>query len=287
MTVLKRGPLAAIVVAAALLPLAACSGAEDLPETAVSPSFRLALPFDQYQWTPQEKQIREHARYRLVGHCVREQGIDFTMPEPSPVSEAADVYDNSRRYGVLDEGTVASFGYHLPRSEEGKERQKTNNQWNTKVPKDEEKAIYGSGESDAGCYGKADAELAKGVPVIDAGWFGDKNEESLDGAEKTDAVVRAKAAWKDCMAGQGYSYDVPRAASGDARWKLDLPKITDEEREVALADVRCKHSTGLVTAWQEAETAWQKQLIAGEPERFRQLQAAKDATLAAARRISA
>lgn len=287
MTVLKRGSLAAIVIAAAVLPLAACSGAEEEPQAPAAPAFRLSLPFDQYQWTRQEKQIQEHARYRLVGQCVRDQGIDFTMPEPSPAAEALSFYDNSRRYGVLDEVTVASFGYHLPRTEEGKDRQKKNNQWNTKVPMDEEKAIYGTGEDDAGCYGKADAELTKGVPVADTEWLGDKNELSLDETEKSDAVVRAKAAWKDCMAGQGFSYDVPRSASGDLKWKLDLPKITDEEREVALADVRCKHSTGLVTAWQEAETAWQKQLIAGEPERFRQLQAAKDATLAAARRISA
>lgn len=286
MTVPQRGPLAAVVIAAALLPLAACSAEEAAPPAPAGPVFRLALPFDQYQWTPQEKQTREQARYRLVGQCVRDQGIDFTMPEPKPAAEAAGFYDNSRRYGVLDEGLVASFGYHLPTTDEGKERGKRNNKWNGEVPKDQERAIYGTGEDDPGCYGKADAELAENVPASDTEWLGDRNEQSLNETEEAEAVVRAKVAWKDCVAREGFSYDVPRSASGDPKWKLELPKIGDEERKVALADVRCKHSTGLVTAWQEAETAWQKRLIESEPERFRQLQAAKDATLAAARRIA-
>lgn len=286
MTVLKRGSLAAVVIAAALFPLAACAGEDEAPPAPAAPAFRLALPFDRYQWTPQEKQTRELARYRLVGQCVRDQGIDFTMPEPKPASEAAGFYDNSRRYGVLDEGLVATFGYHLPTTDEGKERGKKNNKWNGEVPRDQELAIYGTGENDPGCYGKADAELAEDVPAADTEWLGDRNEQSLDETEEADAVVRAKAAWKDCMAREGYSYDVPRSASGDPKWKLELSKIGEEERKVALADVRCKHATGLVTAWRDAETAWQNRLIQAEPERFRQLQAAKEATLAASRRIA-
>jgi hypothetical protein len=277
------------VVLCCLVALGACASEPDpRPEGPTAPAvstFRLSLPFDEFKWNPREKGLLEQARYLLVKRCVETRGVDFTMPETKRTSELPDFYDNSRRYGVLDEQAAALFGYHLPRTADSRRRQQETEEWNKKVRKTEEIAIYGK-DDQPGCYQQADAELATGVPEADPEWLGERGSESLTEAEQHKTVVQAKAGWRTCMSKLGFGYGEPNEAIEDKLWKLDSSAISDQEIATAVADVRCKHSAGLVTAFVEVETAWQRGLIEREPERFRQLKAAKDAQLEAAARAS-
>jgi hypothetical protein len=276
------------VVCAVLLSLTACAGnPEQEPENAAAPGiapFRLVLPFDQYKWNPREQGLYEQARILLLKRCVQSRGTTFTMPERMDSEELPDIYDNSRRYGLAHEAAAARFGYHIPADSDGGRQRREIGKWSKEISAAEETAIYGA-PGIPGCYEQADAELAKGTPGADTDWLTARSSESRDETAKNESVVNAKAGWRACMAGLGFTYADPDDALGDRRWDVESPTITETELRTALADVRCKDSSGLVRVWQEVETTWQRQVIDRNADRFPALAATKQTQLSNARQV--
>jgi hypothetical protein len=268
-----------LVLGAILGVLAGCSGNQE-NEVPTPQLVQLTLPFDAYKWNPREQGTYELARRRLVGVCVTAQGLAFTMPSNAELRALPDYYDNSRRYGIVGQDVAARFGYHLPTDAAGQRRSRDIDQWNKTVDSAQEAAIYGDG----GCYEQADRQLGQAVPAADVDWLTTRSAESLATAKKADDVVQATTAWRACMAADGFDYPSPTDSLGDPRWNIATGEVSADEVRVAVTDARCKESSGLLHTLQTTETAWQRQVIADNPERFRAIADQKQAMLANASR---
>ncbi|MFD9209540.1 hypothetical protein ACFVZM_25115 [Streptomyces sioyaensis] len=86
------------------------------------------------------------------------------------------------------------------------------------------------------------------------------------------------------MKGAGHSYEHPYQAGSDPRWaKSNLP--SRQELATAIADVRCKTKSRLVSIWSEVETRRQKDTIRAHQSEFQLMQRAKRRHLSAVRHI--
>ncbi|GAA1177977.1 hypothetical protein GCM10009654_39050 [Streptomyces hebeiensis] len=249
-----------------------------LPTAAPASAPFLELPFDAYRWTSRDDWSLAKARRTLLESCVAGRGVDFTMPTNIADERPPARYDNSRRYGVVDESTAAQFGYHRPVTDDERERRTAMTEWARRVSAEEEAAIYGEAET-PGCYSEVDALLARGVPEADTDWLTERGVGTLRKTERSAEVVGAKERWRSCMSAAGYSYRTPDGAIGDPRWDLDSAKISALEVGTARADARCKRVSGLFDAWHAAEATAQARVIEENPEKFRALAANKRAHL--------
>jgi hypothetical protein len=275
-----------------LVTLAACGSTEPapaapsavplgpaVPATSPVPAERLALPFDRYRPTfAEESQIRR-ARTILARACLRERGVRLDVPDDVRTPGVVDVAPNLRRYGVIDETTATRYGYHFPRTAEEKRQQQDRERWSASLAEDQRMALFGEG----GCTEEADAELT----TFDDDFFVTASFESLRTSGKDPRVVAATAAWHTCMAEQGFDYPDPNAAIADPRWDLDAATIPKAEIATALADVRCKTSSQLVTTWHDVEVGVQQADLRRDAGRFANLATARDRRLTAARRVLA
>jgi hypothetical protein len=275
-----------------LVTLAACGAGEPsptttpavplgpaVPVTSTVPAGLLDLPFDDYQLNFAEESEIRRARTVLARACLRERGVRFDVPDQVRTPGALDVEPNLRRYGVVDEGSAAGYGYHVPTTAEEKRQQEARQRWAASITEDQRMALFGEG----GCTEEADAKLT----TFDDGFFVSANQETLRTSSQDPRVVATVAAWRTCMTGQGYAYADPDAAISDPRWDLDDDAIPKVEIDTALADVRCKTSSRFVETWHDVEVGLQQGEIRGDADRFAALAGAVDRRLAAARRVLA
>ncbi|MFJ9031064.1 hypothetical protein ACIRQP_21530 [Streptomyces sp. NPDC102274] len=285
---------AGLLVGSAALLLTSCvgpsaggssAGSSAGPQLPVVTSLpRLALPFDTYKWTPSELWRYERARRLLAQDCLEDRGIGVVLPEKEAPPAAP--YDNSRRYGVVDPEASAQYGYHVPDmwSSQARRLRAEAIEWGQLLRPEEERALYGDADQQ-GCYGVADAVLERTAPGTESSWLTVQSVQSLRRTENTAEVNRARGAWTACMKQKGFRYDHPDRAIGDRVWDLDAPTISAREIDTATADVRCKHSSGLLTTWHEAERTLQRQVIARHTKTFARLAADKRAQLATINRL--
>jgi hypothetical protein len=114
-----------LAAAAAVVALAGCStapvatsgsDAADLDAalgrmpTDMSTVHGLDVPLDRSQLTPIEELEVVKAPNTLMEHCLAEHRLAFTFPVVDPVRDAA----KSRRYGLVDAGEAAAYGYRDP-----------------------------------------------------------------------------------------------------------------------------------------------------------------------------
>lgn len=254
---------------------------------ALTSSLPLALPLDAYKWTPRELWRHERARRLLAQDCLKDRGVGLVLPKPTAPLETA--YDNSRRYGVVDPEAAAHYGYHVPAMWSSRDQRLRAEaiEWGKRLSPEEQRALYGDATNQQGCYGVADATLARTAPGPEPSWLASRSEQSLRRTENAAAVQRARRAWTACMTKKGFRYDHPDRAIGDRSWDLDAPTISTREINTAKADVGCKRSSGLVTTWHNAERTHQRRVVARHTERFTRLAADKRARLAAVDRLLA
>lgn len=285
---------AGLLLGSAALLLTSCvaaSPADSAADPSASPSrpaltssLRLALPFDTYKWTPRELWRHERARRLLAQDCLDDRDIDLALPQPAEPPETT--YDNSRRYGVVDPEAAAHYGYHVPGMWSSRDQRLRAEavQWGKRLSPEQQRALYGDGDQQ-GCYGAADATLARTAPGPEPAWLATQSEQSLNRTENAAAVKRTRKAWTACMTEKGFRYDHPDRAIGDRAWDLDAPTISTREITTAKADVGCKRSSGLVTTWHRAERTHQQRAITRHSKKFARLAADKRALLAAVDRL--
>ena len=257
-----------------LLTLTAC-GSE--PVAPALPAERLALPFDRYRPGFAEETEIVRARATLVRACLHDRGVELAVPEDDHTPGVLDLSPNLRRYGVIDEATATNFGYHFPKTAEERQQQLEQRRWAAGLTETQRTTLFG----ERGCTEQAETELTK----VDDGFLTDADFRSLRTSETDPRVGAALAAWRACMTGRGYGYADPRAAISDPRWNLDAELIPHDEKDTALADVRCKATAHLVEVWHDVEAAAQEQEIRHDAAQFDRLAAAWQARLAVTRRV--
>ncbi|WP_329386275.1 hypothetical protein OG625_27405 [Streptomyces sp. NBC_01351] len=242
--------------------------AADVPRTSVD----LGLPLDDYMLNEFEGyKLAELLRDRTTA-CMKEFGhASFSFPPATPPSVTV---HNERRYGITDAKLASERGYRVP------PKSKSQTYAEPELSADESFALTG-GSTRPGEFGQGGND-ANGKPVPPGGCAGRANEalgykasdapgnsqllQSLDRASfdrslHDDRVKAALARWSACMKEAGYTYPAePFSASNDP--EFTGPRIDQRERAVAVADVGCKNSSGLLSDWKAVETALQEKLIA-------------------------
>ncbi|GHJ39437.1 hypothetical protein [Streptomyces sp. TS71-3] len=255
---MSRSTRAFAVLLVVLLSITACSS-NDTPGTARraaepnEPPIRPSLPFDEYRNDSLAFTTRL-AQDRLIRACMGRRGVAW---DPPPIS-AQDANPEFRRYGLMDPTVAGTFGYHLPIDAA---RERRNRYFLHDVTAKQREALEGS-EEQKGCRQKSDSILHRGVSKTKRVLLFGLGGRSLDAAEESPDVQKAKRQWSACMRTRGYRYTGPEQAQRDARWNLDSPRISKTERAVATADVSCKEKVSLITVWAVAEADVQRGLIA-------------------------
>ncbi|MFD8688658.1 hypothetical protein [Streptomyces sp. NPDC059651] len=229
----------------------------------------IVLPLDEYALKKTERQRFKSAVYVLSSECMKGFGLDW----PKPVEQVSEVADNSRRYGVVNEGDARKFGYAVPlphgvTRKEALRVGRENIERTRNLPREtinlytgeNLKTLSGRKIPEGGCRGEAYRKL--GLPpqglistTLDAMRYGTW-ESSRNDRIVVDAVIR----WKACMRNAGYKYDTPEDAVGDRRWQHEGDP-SGAEKSTAVADVKCKRNVLFVEKWHRVEVEKQKRLI--------------------------
>ncbi|MFC4011816.1 hypothetical protein ACFOY2_31615 [Nonomuraea purpurea] len=256
-----------LVAGALLLVTTSACAADESPRQAPSRGItsvsQLVLPFDAYKTTPEQRAILDNAHNHLVVRCMSKQGIAIKPPAQNKQDLAARDPGNSRRYGVADTEVAKRNGYHLASST----APDTTTAWAEKLPKPARHRLYGTA-TQQGCVDHATSTMDKGARKADWPWLSLQDSLTLEQAAKHPSVIEAMKRWQSCMSGQGHSYPDPEAAIADSRWNLEKPDVTEDEKQTAITDTRCKWSSGLIRAWYAADLELQRAIVRDNADRF-------------------
>ncbi|MFE6225349.1 hypothetical protein [Streptomyces sp. NPDC057854] len=244
---------------------------------------RLRLPYDAYELSTNDTFLIESAVDVLMRACMRRHGLDWTLLPRADDAEPP----NRRRYGLIESAIAERYGYHLPPEPPGTARRQAadRNRAATLSPH-EHRIAYGESGDSGGCWKGAYDRLREGLLRSDHGLLNRLTLESFDASLEHVAVRRAFDSWSSCMRRAGFDHARPLAAAGDPRWAR-TPRPGPLELRTAMADVRCKQQTGLVTTWAAVETRLQTGFVRAHAKEFEALKAAKEQWLANARRVLA
>ena len=145
-------------------------------------------------------------------------------------------------------------------------------------------SFRGQAVPEGGCLGEGRRKLAEGGPKSMSGAeFSELDRRTSKAAEADGRVVERMTRWRDCMAEKGYHYTDVWAVNNDARWTGSTPSA--EEIAIATRDVECRTKTGLVSTWAAVEAAYQRQVIAEQPQDFAALKASRQHWIDSAARV--
>ncbi|MFK4036275.1 hypothetical protein ACI2LC_10800 [Nonomuraea wenchangensis] len=258
----------ALLAGTSLLAVTACGTEGPARPEAARSAAGLALPFDAYKTTPEQRATLGDAHNLLVVRCMRERGVTVEPPAEDAALIAALDPGNSRRYGVADTEAAGRYGYHLARPPSPD----TTAAWAAGLSAATRHHLYGTGER-RGCLDRASLVLERGARKADWPWLSRQDALTLEQSAKAPEVVAAAGRWRACMTGAGHAYPSPEAAITDSRWNLDERAVTEDEKRTAVADTRCKWSSGLVAAWHAADAELQRALVRDNAARFAALRA--------------
>ncbi|MEV5887339.1 hypothetical protein AB0L74_32620 [Streptomyces sp. NPDC052020] len=328
---IKRTATAVALTASALLVTACSSGAT--PETAKNVADdrpivnkenwpkkiptsgltkELTLPLEAYMASYEDQVTIEQAANDLQQSCMKDYGIDLTLPRaganPPPSDNDANI---ERRYGITDRAAAEKYGYELPpalqehtkqgmRDLSGVEVEVLTGHTKPELPQAPEGAkareaiaVPGQGVKPAraeyngkklktgGCIGWSKEQL--GVKEADPTFVAQLAGGSLTQSMKDDKVVKAIAAWSSCMDGKGHT------GVADPYKAMDQGVTNDgtpSQESIALAvdDIDCKQQTDLVKVWSGVESAIQDQQIADNKSRLTGIKEQHGKEVAAARK---
>lgn len=250
----------------------------------------LTLPLEAYMASYEDQVTVEQAANDLQQSCMKDYGIDLTLPRaganPPPSDNDANI---ERRYGITERAAAEKYGYELPPALQEHTKQTMRDLSDVEVevltghtkpeqpksPKEvragEPISAPGQGTKPAraeydgkklktgGCIGWSKEQL--GVKDADPTFVAQLAGDSLVQSMKDDKVIKAIAAWSSCMDGKGH------AGLADPYKAMDQGVTNDgkpSQESIALAvdDIDCKQQTDLVKIWFDAESAIQDKQIA-------------------------
>lgn len=225
-----------------------------------APAPRLVLPVERYLLTEAEEKVLDTARNKLAEKCMRRSGYSgFTMPEQSPNP----VRLTTKRYGLTDMGEARTFGYEPADGAQANNPvaefyNSLSSQVKTSLMGQSGEPIQnGSDAQDLGCMGHA-LEVINGsrppYDKIEAAAM-EVQTESWNRSFKDARLAEYFDKWSACMRKSGYEFKTPMDAPGD--------QVLSKEREVAMAvaEVECNRTSGLVEQWFAIDSEYQKALV--------------------------
>ncbi|MER7982659.1 hypothetical protein [Streptomyces sp. NPDC095817] len=269
----------------------------------------LTLPLEAYMASYEDQVTVEQAADDLQQSCMKDYGIDLTLPRaganPPPSDNDANI---ERRYGISDRGQAEKYGYELPPALQERTEQTMRDLSGVEVEvltghtkpealkdvkaggpisspaqgtKPARSEYNGKKLKTGGCIGWSRDQLGlkQADPSIVAQLAGDSLTQSM----KDDSVIKAIAAWSSCMDGKGHP------GLGDPYKAMDQGVTADGEpsqESIALAvdDIDCKTQTDLVKIWSAAESAIQDKQIAANKSQLTGIQEQHGKEVAAARK---
>jgi hypothetical protein len=283
----RPGLVTAAAGTALLAVLAGCTagGAARDSARAAHPTARVTtaasaaqLPVAAYELSPTQESEANYLGLLLEKNCMARLGFRF-LPGLSPGDIALEVRTvselNSRIWGITDPVAAREYGYHLPPWMQGPGKPQTIGS----LPAAEQFALTGvtlGGDRPSrppagaggfrvpagGCQALATRDTPAGL-----GPNGGTGTQLMD-AIGTQSFLRARssprvlavfARWSACMRGRGYRYSSPFAAAASAN--LNGP-VTRAEIRMAMTDVACKQSVGLVGVTFSVQAGYQQQMLA-------------------------
>jgi hypothetical protein len=271
----------AIVVGVALV----CTACKSKPKAAPEPPLGvvrtnlrptdLVLPLDAFKISARDRATIETAQDNLVKKCMGERGFEWkTLPRP--VEKNA---PNGTRYFVFDPAAARTRGYHPAPSTDGDAQLAL--QQSRHLSPAEDAAFFGAKPGE-GCL--ADAQRTLTVDSSDVRFVDSLDAEAYALSKKDSRTDAAFAAWSRCMKASGFDYKVPADANNDPRWGSDV--VSDTEKQVAQADVRCKLSENVVGTWFAVETAYQQRAVDAHAQQLAEVRRHLDASKVVALRIA-
>lgn len=272
----------------------------------------LTLPLEAYMASYEDQVTVEQAANDLQQSCMKDYGIDLTLPRaganPPPSDNDANI---ERRYGLTDRAAAEKYGYELPPALQEHTRQPMRDLSGVEVevltghtkPEPVEAAegakavgplaAPGQGVKPAraeyngkklktgGCVGWSKDQLGvqEADPVMVAELAGDSLMQSM----KDDKVVKAVAAWSSCMDGKGHPGLADPYKAMDQGVTID-GKPSQESIALAVDDIDCKERTDLVKIWFGVETAIQNKQITDNKSRLTGIKEQHGKEVAAARK---
>jgi hypothetical protein len=223
----------------------------------------LRLPLDDYQPSVADSHRLIRAQRALLTACMRELGLDFSVPEPAPSGPRS---WNERRYGLTDPAQAA-HGYWAADRTGTPQTAAAVRRRTAAATAVEGDAITGRGVQvvngrpvpPGGCADEARRRLTAGdPPTADLDLPARLAGESYHASQQDPRVRAVIRQWSSCMRTAGYTYPRPLDPAGDPRFQHAL---SPAEIATAKADVACKQRTNLVGVWFAAESARQRTLI--------------------------
>ncbi|MFJ4769950.1 hypothetical protein ACIP88_12630 [Streptomyces uncialis] len=256
------------------------SGSESVPSAAAAPELTSttdqSLPVEAYMYTKDRSDRLSSARMTLRTQCMRRFGFTYEGPKAEELFQPKSVAQF--RYGVTDAGDAAVHGYK-PAGSERKAAQPSpvplapaantalTGTTDTSIKPGSAEAkggqdINGQKVPAGGCIGEADRKLgaASGQDFGDAPSVVKVNSDSWAKSYNDKRVRAVFTEWSACMKGKGYAYADPMKANDDPQWQQSAT-ATQRERQVAAADVACKHQHNVLGVWYSVDVAYQKQVI--------------------------
>lgn len=250
----------------------------------------LSLPLETYMASYEDQVTIEQAANNLQQSCMKDYGIDLTLPRaganPPPSDNDANI---ERRYGLTDRAEAEKYGYELPpalrehtkqtmRDLSGVEVEVLTGHTKPEPPKaptgvkaGEPVAAPGQGTKPAraeyngkklktgGCIGWSKDQL--GVKEADPTFVAQLAGDSFVQSMKDEKVIKAIAAWSSCMGGKGHTGLADPYKAMD-QGVTDGGEPSQESIALAVDDIDCKKQTDLVKIWFGVESAIQDKQIA-------------------------
>ncbi|MFG3126533.1 hypothetical protein [Streptomyces tendae] len=272
----------------------------------------LSLPLEAYMASYEDQVTVEQATNDLQQSCMKDYGIDLTLPRaganPPPSDNDANI---ERRYGITNRAEAEKYGYQLPPALREHTKQTLRDLSGVEVevltghtkpeppstPKEvkagEPFAAPGRDTKPAraehngkklktgGCIGWSKDQLGvkEADPIIVAQLAGDSLMQSMKDAQ----VIKAIAAWSSCMDGMGHTGLADPYKAMDQGYTND-GEPSQESIALAVDDIDCKKQTSLVTIWFDVESAVQSKQITDNKSRLTGIKEQRGKELAAARK---
>ncbi|WKD34873.1 hypothetical protein [Streptomyces xanthophaeus] len=234
----------------------------------------LTLPLDAYLLTTTDAGTLARGRDSLMQRCLAGFGVPYT---PKALGNT-DIETNERRYGLADAELAKEHGYHVPDMDKRAEDYPSSAM---PLVRGDVTTYNGVAVPQGGCIGEVQRGLFE-VELQDALDLAHKlNMESYTKSQKAPTVVKATGEWSNCMKGSGHTYPDPLAAINDK--EFSGASAGPHEKEVALADVRCKQKVNLIGIWSDAESEYQRFLIESNSSALAGPLLAKQKTMSAAK----
>lgn len=231
---------------------------------------RWTLPLDQFSFT--SGPLREYSDALMESRCLATKGVNWQEPW-QPLDRPSDLGPSFTAGGerLFNEKIAAQYGYHtIPVTYQGQQ------QW---LQADQELEAMTQRDPNVGVEVEAclaqTLKVIPNLPVEDQNYALGAAGEIYESSLQDPSVESATTKWQSCIAAAGFGglADTPAKMPGDAKGAQWLahgvsPQPSAAEIQTAVADAKCRVSSGWSQAFYDAEYARQVAFVRKNADRL-------------------